>query len=152
FALLALAPQKAGSLAGGPIVLLALFGAALLYGDGVITPAISVLSAVEGLEGAPAAARPLVLPLTIIILLGPFLVQRRGTASIGRIFGPVMVVWFLAIGALGVRAIAFAPGILRAASPTYAVAFFAANGWRGALILGSVVLCITGAEALYADM
>lgn len=134
------------------VVLLAIFGAALLYGDGVITPAISVLSAVEGLETATPAAKKFVIPITCVILTGLFLFQRRGTAGIGRIFGPIMLLWFFVISLLGVRAVLQYPGVLLAISPGYAVRFFLANHLNGFVALGSVVLCITGAEALYADL
>jgi KUP system potassium uptake protein len=134
------------------LVLLVLFGAALLYGDGVITPAISVLSAIEGLEVATTALKPAIIPLTVITLLGLFLAQRRGTGGIGRVFGPVMLVWFTTISVFGVRQLVQAPQILAAVDPRHAVSFFIANGGHGFLVLGGVVLCITGAEALYADM
>ncbi|MDR3043195.1 MAG: potassium uptake protein [Desulfovibrio sp.] len=129
-----------------------IFGAALLYGDGVITPAISVLSAVEGLEVATEAAAPFVLPITIGVLVGLFMAQRHGTERIGRVFGPVMVVWFAAIAALGIMAALRNPQVFAAISPTYAVRFFMENHLHGMVVLGSVVLCITGGEALYADM
>ncbi len=129
-----------------------IFGAALLYGDGVITPAISVLSAVEGLEVATEAAAPFVLPITIGVLVGLFMAQRHGTERIGRVFGPVMVVWFAAIAALGLVAALRNPQVFAAISPTYAVRFFIENNLHGIVVLGSVVLCITGGEALYADM
>ena len=152
-ALLALLPPKLEREAGGGfLVLLVLFGAALLYGDGVITPAISVLSAVEGLEVATTSLKPLVLPITLAILLGLFLVQKRGTAGVGRVFGPVMLVWFALIALLGLRQVVEHPAVLRAVSPLYASSFFLQNGKLGFLVLGSVVLCITGGEALYADM
>ena len=134
------------------IVLAGIFGAALLYGDGIITPAISVLSAVEGLEVATKAATPFVLPLTCLVLLLLFSVQRRGTADIGRIFGPIMMIWFGTIGALGLLKILENPHILMAISPVHAIKFFAANRAHGVVVLGSVVLCITGGEALYADL
>jgi KUP system potassium uptake protein len=134
------------------VVLLALFGAALLYGDGVITPAISVLSAVEGLSVVTSAAEPLVVPITCIILGLLFLVQRRGTARIGGVFGPVMLVWFLFIAVMGVAQIVRVPGVLAAVNPWYAVRFFRENGFRGFEVLGAAVLAITGGEALYADM
>lgn len=152
FALLALVPSKLGSRGRGVVVLAALFGAALLYGDGIITPAISVLSAVEGLGVATHALERLVVPLTMIILLGLFLVQKRGTDSIGRYFGPVMLVWFLVMAGLGVVAIVEAPQVLQALNPLWAVRLFEADPMRAFLVLGSVVLCITGGEALYADM
>ncbi len=155
FALLALIPQKLDKRSErvrNEVVLLALFGAALLYGDGIITPAISVLSAVEGLEVATKAAQPLILPITIGVLLALFSVQRRGTGGIGRIFGPVTMVWFVAIAGLGLRYILLKPQVLAAVNPVYAVNFFVDNHGRGFAVLGSVVLCITGGEALYADM
>jgi KUP system potassium uptake protein len=129
-----------------------IFGAALLYGDGVITPAISVLSAVEGLEVATEAAAPFVLPITIGVLVGLFMAQRHGTERIGKVFGPVMVVWFAAIATLGIMAALRNPQVFAAISPTYAVRFFMENHLHGMVVLGSVVLCITGGEALYADM
>ena len=150
FALLALIPNAPGR-SRTAVVLLALFGAALLYGDGVITPAISVLSAVEGLELA-GGGHPPVVPLTVVILVVMFLVQRRGTAGIGRIFGPVMLAWFLVIAALGAAQVVDRPGVLAALNPAFAVKFFLHHGWHGFLVLGAVVLCITGGEALYADM
>jgi KUP system potassium uptake protein len=129
-----------------------LIGAALLYGDGVITPAISVLSAVEGLEVVAPQSQHLVLPLTIIILLGLFFFQQHGTAKVGRIFGPVMVVWFATIGILGLREVLQAPEILAAANPWYGFDFFVRHGRIAFVLLGAVVLAVTGAEALYADM
>lgn len=134
------------------LTLLAAFGAALLYGDGVITPAISVLSAIEGLNMATDAAARFVVPLTCLVLVILFLFQRYGTARIGIFFGPIMVVWFLVLGFLGVRAIAGQPAILHALDPSQAIRFFLNNGFHGFLVLGAVVLCITGGEALYADM
>ena len=129
-----------------------IFGAALLYGDGVITPAISVLSAVEGLEVATEAAGPFVLPITIGVLVGLFMAQRHGTERIGKVFGPVMVVWFAAIATLGIMAALRNPQVFAAISPTFAIRFFMENHLHGMVVLGSVVLCITGGEALYADM
>jgi KUP system potassium uptake protein len=155
-ALLALVPPRNGSKVGvspgGPIVLLALFGSALLYGDGIITPAISVLSAMEGLEVATTTLKPAILPITIVILLGLFLMQKRGTAGVGAVFGPVTFVWFVMIALLGGRYVIANPAVLMAINPVYAVQFFAQNQGHGILLLGSVVLCITGGEALYADM
>jgi KUP system potassium uptake protein len=131
---------------------LGLFGASLLLGEGVITPAISVLSAVEGLEvGSPALVR-LVVPITVIILFALFMAQRCGTARVGSAFGPIMVVWFLTISVLGIRAIAQVPGVMWAINPWHGIQFFRAHGAAGFLTLGAVVLCITGCEALYADM
>jgi KUP system potassium uptake protein len=134
------------------LVLVGLFGASLLYGDGMITPAISVLSAVEGLEVATPVFRPYVIPITIAILVGLFLVQHRGTASIGAVFGPVMLLWFAALGVLGAVHLVRHPQVLAAVNPAYAVQFFVRNGWHGYLVLGSVFLAVTGGEALYADM
>ncbi|MGC8493229.1 MAG: potassium transporter Kup [Syntrophobacteraceae bacterium] len=134
------------------IVLAGILGAALLYGDGIITPAISVLSAMEGLQVATEAAAPFVLPLTCLVLFVLFSVQRRGTAKIGKVFGPAMMVWFAAIGALGLLAILENPHILTAVNPVYAIKFFLVNRIHGMIVLGSVVLCITGGEALYADL
>jgi len=132
--------------------LMGAFGAALLYGDGVITPAISVLSAIEGLNVATEAAQDFVVPLTCLVLVGLFFFQKHGTAAIGKIFGPVMIVWFVILAGLGLKEILASPRILAALNPVHAVEFFAANGFHGMLALGSVVLCITGGEALYADM
>jgi KUP system potassium uptake protein len=155
-ALLALVPPASAESkrSGGPsfIVLLVIFGAALLYGDGVITPAISVLSAMEGLEVATKAFTPLIVPFTVVILLGLFLVQRRGTEGLGKVFGPITLLWFAMIAGYGIAQIARAPGVLAAINPIYAVRFFMANRGQGFLVLGAVVLSITGAEALYADM
>jgi KUP system potassium uptake protein len=153
-ALLALAPTqpKRDAARISWIAGLVIFGAALLYGDGVITPAISVLSAVEGLGVATTRLTPAIVPITVAILLGLFWVQKRGTESIGGIFGPVMVIWFLTIAILGAVQIVQYPAILGAIHPGYAVHFFSAHGWHGFIVLGSVVLVITGGEALYADM
>ncbi len=131
---------------------LAAVGASLLYGDGVITPAISVLSAIEGLNMATDAASQYVVPLTCLVLLTLFFIQKHGTSIIGRIFGPVMIVWFATLGILGFSAILRQPGILAAINPLCAVKFFAVNHLHGIVALASVVLCITGGEALYADM
>ena len=131
---------------------LGLFGAALLYGDGVITPAVSVLGAVEGIDVATPALRHLVVPISALVLFALFLFQRGGTTKIGRVFGPVMLFWFGSIALFGLMEIVKEPSILGAVNPWYAVQFFANHGWRGIFILGSVVLAVTGAEALYADM
>ncbi len=155
-ALLALILQKqrrdADSFRRKTIIALGLIGAALLYGDGVITPAISVLSAVEGLEVVAPQSVHLVIPLTVVILFGLFFFQQHGTAKVGRIFGPVMVVWFATIGGLGLAEILQAPQVLAAANPLYGVEFFLRHGHAGFVLLGAVVLAVTGAEALYADM
>ncbi len=138
---------------GGAILVgLGLFGAALLYGDGMITPAISVLSAVEGLGVATAVFHPFLIPITVVILAALFAVQYRGTAAVAAVFGPIMLAWFLVCAILGIAAIVRAPGVLAAASPLHAVDFFARNGRQGFLVLGSVFLVVTGGEALYADM
>jgi KUP system potassium uptake protein len=134
------------------VALLVVIGAALLYGDGAITPAISVLSAIEGLAIAKPALEPSVVPLTCVILLALFALQSRGTATVGSLFGPIMLLWFVTIGALGVYHIAHQPRVLAGLSPLYAVKFFATHGWQGIHVLGSAVLAITGGEALYADM
>jgi KUP system potassium uptake protein len=133
-------------------ILLALFGAGLLYGDGAITPAISVLGAVEGLSTQNPALTSLVVPITVAILIGLFAVQRHGTHRIGSISGWVMLVWFATLGALGLRWIAIHPSVLLAMSPHYAVMFLLHHGLNGFLLLGLVFLCVTGGEALYADM
>jgi KUP system potassium uptake protein len=134
------------------LAVLGLFGAALLYGDGVITPAISVLSAIEGLTVATPVLKPYVLPATIVILALLFLLQKRGTTGIGALFGPVMVVWFLVIALLGIRGIILKPHVITAVNPLHALRFFQNNGWSGYLVLGAVFLVVTGSEALYADM
>jgi len=134
------------------LVLLGLFGAAMLYGDGVITPAISVLAAVEGTAVAEPDLERFVIPAAIVILIALFLFQRKGTGAIGRVFGPVMVVWFVTIGVLGGAQVVQHPDVLRAIAPSYAVSFFADNGFAGFLVLGAVVLVVVGGEALYADM
>src|SRR5438132_1286205 len=134
------------------MIVLGIFGSALLYADGALTPAISVLSAVEGLELATPALAPWVIPVTLGILVGLFLLQSRGTARIGALFGPVMLVWFATIGALGLSEIVRQPGILAAVSPSHAVRFFAEDVGRGFVVLGAVFLVVTGGEALYADL
>jgi KUP system potassium uptake protein len=133
-------------------VSLGLFGAALLYGDGMITPAISVLSAVEGLEVTTTVLHPYVVPITIAILIVLFLIQRRGTGGVGAVFGPVMLVWFSTLAVMGVSGILREPSVLKAINPLYAVRFFLENGLQGFLVLGAVFLVATGGEALYADM
>jgi KUP system potassium uptake protein len=135
------------------LLIVGLIGAALLYGDGVITPAISVLSAVEGLKIDAPRLAPMVVPVTIAILVGLFLVQRKGTDFIGNIFGPVMLVWFVAIGLLGLVGIMRTPGILSAISPHHAVVYLVQAGpTTGFAVLGAAFLALTGAEAMYADM
>jgi KUP system potassium uptake protein len=154
FALLALLPVSEGVRANKLtwMTVLGVLGAALLYGDGIITPAVSVLSAVEGLETAAPSLREAVVPVTCLTLTMLFAVQPRGTGAIGKVFGPVMLLWFLVIGALGIVHIAQTPAVLGALSPHHAVLFFADHGLHGVLILGAVVLAVTGGEALYADM
>src|SRR5436309_11530595 len=134
------------------MIVLGIFGSALLYADGGLTPAISVLSAVEGLEIATPALASWVIPLTLVILIALFLVQSRGTARIGAVFGPVMLVWFATIGVLGLSQIIQQPGVLAAVSPYHAARFFAADVGRGFVVLGAVFLVVTGGEALYADL
>ncbi len=134
------------------MIVLGIFGSALLYADGALTPAISVLSAVEGLEIATPALASWVIPITLAILVGLFLLQSRGTARIGAMFGPVMLVWFVVIGALGLSEILRQPAVLAAVSPYYGVRFFAENVGRGLVVLGAVFLVVTGGEALYADL
>jgi KUP system potassium uptake protein len=152
-ALLALVRSRGKGGRGQALLIgLGLFGAALLYGDGVITPAISVLGAIEGIEVATPAFANFVVPIAVVILGFLFWFQRHGTDRIGRAFGPIMLVWFVCIAVLGVRGIAMHPEVLRAVNPQYAVQFFIDDRLQGFLILGAVVLVITGGEALYADM
>ncbi|MBN9366203.1 MAG: potassium transporter Kup [Comamonadaceae bacterium] len=134
------------------LLVVGIFGTCLFYGDGVITPAITVLGAVEGLEVMSPNLHGAIIPLTLVILLGLFMVQKHGASSIGRFFGPVMVVWFVTIAALGVAQITRHPEILWALSPHYALGFMLANPGVTFVLLGAVVLCVTGGEALYADM
>ncbi len=134
------------------LIMLGLFGTALLYGDGMITPAISVLSAVEGIQVATPVLEPYILPIASVILVGLFVIQRHGTGTVGRIFGPVMVVWFSVLAVLGLPHIFGNPNVLAALNPVHAIQFFVNNGLNGFLALGSVFLVVTGSEALYADM
>ncbi|MCF7988103.1 MAG: potassium transporter Kup [Methylovulum sp.] len=134
------------------IIALGLFGTALFYGDGIITPAISVLSAVEGLEVAAPALQPYVLPITIVVLIVLFLFQSYGTNNVGLLFGPIMLTWFGVLAWLGWQSVSLTPEVLEALNPVYGFEFFMAHGWHGFLALGAVVLALTGAEALYADM
>jgi KUP system potassium uptake protein len=152
-ALLALV-RPTGPLTGSGRLLIAtgLFGSALLYGDGIITPAISVLSAVEGLRVATPALQHWVVPVAFLIILALFALQRRGTAGIGAVFGPVTAIWFICIAVLGIMGISREPGVLRAVDPRYAVDFFAREGLTGITILAAIILVVTGGEALYADM
>jgi KUP system potassium uptake protein len=134
------------------IVVIGLFGAALIYGDGAITPAISVLSALEGLEIAAPSITAYVLPITVVVLLALFAIQPLGTARIGKLFGPVMTLWFVVIALLGLNGIVHHPGVLAGLDPRYAIAALVHGGAAGFMLLGGVFLCVTGAEALYADM
>ena len=155
-ALMALAEQGQGRIGVpgrlGVVTVLGLLGASFVYGDGVITPAISVLSAVEGLEVATAVFKPYVVPIALGVLLGLFLVQPRGTGQIGRIFGPVMLLWFSVLALLGIGSIMQTPAVLASINPAYAAAFLVHHAGQGFAVLGSVFLALTGAEALYADM
>jgi KUP system potassium uptake protein len=153
-ALIALAQQAIRDNPGWriPLILIGIFGASLFYGDAVLTPAISVLSAVEGLEVATAAFQPYVVPIAVGVLLALFAFQVHGTAVVGRLFGPVTLCWFLAIGAAGVYGIAQQPAILAALNPVHALRFLSGHVAESFVVLGSVVLAVTGAEALYADM
>src|SRR6202040_670192 len=134
------------------IIAVGLFGAALIYGDGAITPAISVLSALEGLNIATPAFSPYVLPASVLILIALFAIQPQGTARIGRAFGPIMALWFVTIAVLGIWGISQHPSVLVAIDPRYGASYLLSGGWAGFLVLGAVFLCVTGAEALYADM
>jgi KUP system potassium uptake protein len=153
--ILALASLAQRALASGrrnTVLVLAMIGAALFYGDGLITPAISVLSAIEGLKVATPLFEPYVVPFALVILTALFVMQSRGTGNIGLLFGPVVCLWFLVLGLLGVIQIVQAPHILRALDPSHALALFAAHQWVAFVTLGAVFLAVTGAEALYADM
>ena len=155
FALLALVPEHLRGAKPGKISAVALFavmGAALLYGDGIITPAISVLGAVEGLAVADPRFGVAVVPISCVILVGLFAIQSRGTGTVGKLFGPVMIVWFTTLGGLGAYHISHNPEILGAMLPHHAVEYFLKHGFSGMHILASVVLAVTGGEALYADM
>jgi KUP system potassium uptake protein len=134
------------------IIAVGLMGAALIYGDGAVTPAISVLSAVEGLNIVTPSFAPYVLPVSVLILVALFVFQRQGTARIGKAFGPIMLLWFLTIAVLGVWGILQHPSVLLALNPVYGLSYLVSNGMTGFLVLGGVFLCVTGAEALYADM
>ena len=151
-ALASLAHRALGANQRRSVLVLAILGAALFYGDGVITPAISVLSAIEGLKVATPLFEPYVVPLALVILIALFVVQSRGTGNIGLLFGPVVCLWFLVLALLGLIQIVQAPHILRALDPSYALALFEAHQWLAFVTLGAVFLALTGAEALYADM
>jgi KUP system potassium uptake protein len=147
-------PSSADWIAASRPVLVALgiFGAALLYGDGMITPAITVLGAIEGLNVVTPLFSPYVLPISVAIILGIFVIQQYGTHRVGGMFGPIMVVWFVVTAVLGLIGITRAPEVISALDPRYAVSYFVENGWAGFPVLGAVVLAVTGGEALYADM
>ena len=149
-ALMSLLGIKHGARAG--VIAIGILGAALLYGDGAITPAISVLSALEGIKAPLPAFAPYVLPLSVVVLVALFALQPQGTARIGRLFGPIMTLWFLSIGLLGIFGILRHPSVLAALDPRYGIEYLFGHGWTGFLVLGGVFLCATGAEALYADM
>jgi KUP system potassium uptake protein len=152
-ALLALISRSTQGIRGTAVlVMLGVFACALFYGDSMITPAISVLSAVEGLTVVESSLQPLVVPIAIAILIGLFMIQRRGTARVAALFGPVVSIYFLTLATLGVLSIINDPSVLAAFNPWYAIQFFITDGWLAFLALGSVVLAVTGAEALYADM
>ncbi|NDH48069.1 MAG: potassium transporter Kup, partial [Acidimicrobiia bacterium] len=145
-------PKGEGSRRIGFAIMLGIFGTALLYGDGLITPAISVLSAVEGVKESTTALDSLIIPIAVAILAVLFLVQKRGTGGIGRVFGPIMVVWFTTLAGLGLNQVVQRPGVLKAINPIYAADFFAESPMKSFLTLGSIFLVVTGGEALYADM
>ncbi|MBV9860415.1 MAG: potassium transporter Kup [Alphaproteobacteria bacterium] len=151
-ALMVLALRATNGRRNGWLLCAGLFGAALFYGDGVLTPAISVLSAVEGLEVKTPALQPWVLPLSLLLLIALFVAQRRGTGRVGGFFGPIIILWFCVIGVLGLARVAQNPTILRALDPLYGIELIVSNPVAGFVLLGSVVLAVTGAEALYADM
>jgi K+ potassium transporter len=149
-ALMSLLNAKSGERAG--VIIIGILGAALLYGDGAITPAISVLSAVEGIKAPVPAIAPYVLPLAVVVLVGVFALQPQGSGRIGKLYGPIMALWFAAIGILGAYGILRHPGVLAALDPLYGLEYLFGHGWTGLMVLGGVFLCVTGAEALYADM
>ena len=152
-ALTALIPQGDGGRTRWTVlILMGIFGAALLYGDGMITPAITVLGAIEGLKVATPLFEPYVVPVAVMILIAVFAIQRHGTHRVGRLFGPIMVVWFITIAVLGIAELVHQPVVLTAIDPRHAVTFFRENGWHGFTVLGAVFLVVTGGEALYADM
>ena len=140
------------SVAAGGLLLLGLFGTALLYGDGMITPAISVLAAVEGLQLVSNSFTPYVVPIAVTLLVGLFSVQRWGTGRVGKVFGPIMFVWFAVLAVLGAKGIVGTPEVLKSVNPIWAVRYFQVNPWKGFLSMGSLFLVVTGGEALYADM
>ena len=151
-ALTALLPSSGKTPRWPKLVLMGIFGAALLYGDGMITPAITVLGAVEGLTVATPVFESYVVPIAVVILIGVFAIQKYGTHRVGRLFGPVMVLWFVVIAILGIASLVDHPVVLTAIDPRHAFAFFRDHGWHGFAVLGAVFLVVTGGEALYADM
>ena len=153
-ALMALAQRtlRNGSRSAYYVGILGIFGASLFFGDGVITPAITVLGAVEGLEVAAPGLENFIVPITVVVLVGMFAAQRFGTERVGKVFGPVMLVWFVSLAAIGLWNLLEAPEVLKALNPWWAVQFFTEHGWHGIFIFGAVVLAVTGGEALYADM
>ena len=151
-ALVALVRSRNGKPVHPTLVVIGLFGAALLYGDGMITPAISVLSAVEGLGVATDVFEPFVVPITVVILIGLFVAQHRGMEGIGKVFGPIMIVWFTTIALLGVPHVLRSPIVLSAINPLHGASFLRHQGLSAFVTLGAVFLSVTGAEALYADM
>ena len=150
-ALTALLPEREG-FRWSALVLLGIFGACLLYGDGIITPAITVLGAVEGLKVATPLFDPYVVPIAVVILIGVFAIQRHGTDRVGRMFGPIMVIWFAVLATLGIVWLVRSPVVLTAVDPRHAFFFFGEHGWHGFAVLGAVFLVVTGGEALYTDM
>jgi KUP system potassium uptake protein len=152
--ILALMTMTGANWSGGGriLIVMGLFGAALIYGDGIITPAISVLSALEGLNVATDFFKPHLVSMAVAILFGLFAIQSRGTAQIGKAFGPVMLLWFAVIAALGVVGISRYPAVIAAVDPRYGIALLAGHGWSGFAVLGGVFLAMTGGEAMYADM
>ena len=153
-ALMALAQRTLpkGSRSAYAVGILGIFGASLFFGDGVITPAITTLSAIEGLEVAAPQLHRFIVPITVLVLVALFATQRFGTAKVGRVFGPITLLWFASLAAIGLVNIGDAPEVLKAFNPLWAVRFFGEHGWHGIFILGAVVLAVTGGEALYADM
>jgi KUP system potassium uptake protein len=150
--ILALMSLISGRKGRGALTVMGLFGAALIYGDGIITPAISVLSALEGVNVVTSALKPFILPAALVILVALFALQTYGTASIGRVFGPIMLLWFAVIAILGLSGILHRPAVLLAVDPRHAIGFLLRHGWQSFIVLGGVFLAVTGGEALYADM
>ncbi|HJW45610.1 MAG TPA: KUP/HAK/KT family potassium transporter, partial [Lysobacter sp.] len=153
-ALMALAQRTLpkGSRSAYAVGIFGIFGASLFFGDGVITPAITTLSAIEGLEVAAPQLHAYIVPITLLVLMALFATQRFGTMKVGKVFGPITLLWFASLAAIGLLNIGHSPEVLRAFNPLWAVRFFVEHGWHGIFILGAVVLAVTGGEALYADM